>query len=118
MEQHSYRDLTVWQKAVKLSVDVYELTNAFPRDEQFALTSQVRRAAVSIPANIAEGYGRNGQKEFANFLRIAQGSLTELETLLTIAKQLSYCPENNYSTIEEQPREIGRMLYGLRTKLR
>ncbi len=117
MQKHSYRDLLVWQKAIDISQEIYELTKLFPRDEQFALTSQMRRAAVSIAANIAEGYGRNGNKEFAHFLRISHGSLTELETLLTIAKRLSYCNEKACSTIERQLDETGRMLYALRAKL-
>jgi four helix bundle protein len=116
-EKRSYRNLLVWQKAIDISQAVYTLTKSFPRDEQFALTSQMRRAAVSIAANIAEGYGRNGNKEFASFLRISHGSLTELETLLTIAKKLSYCDEKACSTIEEQLDETGRMLYALRAKL-
>ena len=113
----SYRDLLVWQKSIVLSRGIYTLTRSFPRDEQFALTSQMRRAVVSIAANIAEGYGRNGNKEFASFLRISQGSLTELETLLTIAKELSYCDDKACSTIEQQLDETGRMLYALRAKL-
>ncbi|MBI2610647.1 four helix bundle protein [Candidatus Kaiserbacteria bacterium] len=115
---HSYRKLLVWQKAVELSLGVYTLTKKFPKDELFALTSQMRRAGVSVAANIAEGYGRNTPKEFANFLRISHGSLTELETLLTIAKELSYCTEKDCSTIEMQLDETGRMLYALRAKLR
>ena len=114
----SYRNLVVWQRAIDISQAVYLLTKSFPKDEQFALTSQMRRAAVSIAANIAEGYGRNGNTEFASFLRISHGSLTELETLLTIAKKLSYCSEERCSTIERQLDETGRMLYALRTKLR
>lgn len=78
----SYKDLIVWQKSVKLVSAIYQLTRKFPRFEQFGLASQMQRAAVSIPANIAEGYGRNTKNEYANFLRIAHGSLTELETLL------------------------------------
>ncbi len=116
--EHSYKNLVVWQKAVQLSVEIYTLTKKFPRDEQFALTSQMRRAGVSIPSNIAEGYGRNGRKEFGSFLRISHGSLTELETQLIIANKLSYCSEKECSTIERQMDEIGRMLYALRASLR
>lgn len=113
----SYKDLLVWQKAVQLSLDVYTLIKRFPTNEQFALISQMRRAAVSIAANIAEGYGRDGDKEFANFLRISHGSLTELETQVTIAEGLSYCSEKDCSTITQQLDETGRMLYALRAKL-
>ena len=113
----SYRDLVVWQKSIDLCTTTYALTKKYPRDELFALTSQTRRAAVSIPANIAEGYGRNTKKEFAHFLSISQGSLTELETLLTIAKNLSYCTSEDCSTIDKLANEVGRMLYSLRETL-
>lgn len=113
----SYRDLRVWQKAVAVAADVYNLTDQFPKSEQFALTSQIRRAVVSIAANIAEGYGRDGSKEFAHFLRIAHGSLTETETLLVIAQNVSYCTQAECSTIEIQLDELGGMLYILRMKV-
>lgn len=113
----SYRELLVWQKAIVASSEVYKLTKNFPKDEQFALTSQIRRAVVSIAANIAEGYRRDGRKEFAHFLRIAHGSLTELETLITISQEVAYCRAEDCSTIEKQLDEIGRMLYSLRVKL-
>lgn len=115
---HSYKELLVWQKAIQLVVNVYALTKRFPKNEQFALTSQTRRAVVSIPANIAEGYGRNSKNEFSHFLSISHGSLTELETHLLIARQLAYCTDKDCSTIEKQLDEIGRMLYSLRSTLR
>ncbi len=114
----SYKDLIVWQKAVELVTDVYRLTKNFPVDEKFALTSQVQRAAVSIPANIAEGNGRGTRKDYGHFLHIAHGSAAELETLLLIARKLAYCDENQCSTIDARLGEIGRMLRALRTKLR
>jgi|SRR3989344_1127989 len=114
----SYRDLVVWQKAVELCTRVYALTKKYPKEELFALTSQIRRAATSVCANIAESYGRNSRKEFAHFLSISQGSLTELETLLTIAKNLSYCTPVDCSTIDKLANEVGRMLYSLRETLR
>jgi len=114
----SYRDLVVWQKSVELCTLVYALTKRYPKDELFALTSQTRRAVVSISANISEGYGRHSKKEFSHFLSIAQGSLTELETLLTIAKNLSYCTPTDCSTIDALANEVGRMLYAFRTTLR
>jgi len=114
----SYRDLIVWQKSVQLCTNVYALTKKYPKEELFGLTSQTRRATVSIPANIAEGYGRDGKKEFAHFLTISQGSLTELETLLTISKNLSYCTSEDCSTIDKLANEVGRMLYSLRETLR
>ena len=109
----SYKDLVVWQKGMELVSRIYLITKRFPAAEQFGLTSQIQRAAVSIPANIAEGYGRNTKNEYANFLRIARGSLTELETLLLIAKQQSYCSENDSSAVEVMLEELGAMLYRL-----
>lgn len=111
---NSYRDLRVWQKSVEFVTEVYRITKKFPPSEQFGLVSQLQRAAVSIPANIAEGYGRNTRKEYINFLRIAGGSLSELETLLTIAKNLAYISPLECSTLEKQLEEISKMLYGLR----
>ncbi len=113
----SYKDLIVWQKGMELVSAVYLITKRFPAQEQFGLTSQIQRAAVSIPANIAEGYGRNTKNEYANFLRIARGSLTELETLLLIAKQQSYCNESEFSAIEVTLKELGAMLYRLRERI-
>ena len=114
----SFKDLLVWQKAMDLVVSVYGLSKRYPTDEQFALTSQTRRAVISVPANIAEGYGRNTRKEYANFLRISAGSLAELETLIIVAERLSYGTAGERSTITEQIGEIGRMLYSMRAKLR
>src|SRR3989304_1877241 len=85
---NSYKDLIVWQKAVKLALVVYELTSRFPKEESFGLTSQMRRSAVSIPSNIAEGRSRGTKKDFIQFLRIAFGSGAELETQIIIAKQI------------------------------
>lgn len=113
----SYKDLVVWQKGMELVSRIYLITKRFPSAEQFGLTSQIQRAAVSIPANIAEGYGRNTKNEYANFLRIARGSLTELETLLLIAKQQSYCSESDFTAIELMLKELGAMLYRLRERI-
>ena len=89
----SYRDLRVWQKGMDLTERVYELTRAFPSDEKFGLTSQLRRAAVSVPSNIAEGWGRNSTGSFVRYLRIAHGSLAEIETQIEIAHRLEYISE-------------------------
>lgn len=113
----SYKDLIVWQKGIELVSTIYLITKKFPVQEQFGLTSQMQRAAVSIPANIAEGYGRNTKNEYANFLRIAHGSLTELETLLLIARKQSYCNEGEFSNIEAMLDELGAMLYRLRERI-
>ena len=86
----SYKDLIVWQKGIDLVKNVYTITKSFPKEEMFGLTNQMRRASVSIPANIAEGWGRNSTKNYIQFVRISRGSLFELETLLVIAKNQNY----------------------------
>ena len=86
----SYKDLLIWKKGIFIVVKVYQLTKAFPSEELYALTSQIKRASVSIPSNIAEGYGRNTDKSFSHFIDISRGSLCELETQLIIAKELGF----------------------------
>lgn len=86
----SYKDLLIWKKGIVIVVKVYQLTKAFPSEELYALTSQIKRASVSIPSNIAEGYGRNTDKSFSHFIDISRGSLCELETQLIIAKELGF----------------------------
>ena len=108
-----HEKLDVWKKAVDFVLAVYKATEAFPKDERFGLTSQMRRAAVSIPANIAEGGARKSYKEFAYFLSNAQGSTSEVETELLIAYRLGYFPEDNYFALRASISEIGRMLTGL-----
>jgi len=109
-----HRDLVVWQKAMKLVTEIYRVTRGFPRDEQYGLTSQLPRAAISVPSNLAEGHGRNSRKEFHHFVGQARGSLTELETQLEIARNLGYLQEHEASALLSQSAEIGRMLNGLR----
>src|SRR5687767_6496652 len=109
-----HHDLDVWKKAVKFSVQVYKVTDTFPGDEKFGLTSQIRRASVSIAANIAEGAGRKSKKEFANFLSISQGSASEVETELIIAFQLGYFGDKVFQELTGELDEIGRMVTGLR----
>ncbi|WP_073308356.1 four helix bundle protein [Flavobacterium terrae] len=87
---NSYKDLLIWQKGITLVVKVYKLTRSFPQEELYALTNQIKRAAISIPSNIAEGYGRNTDKAFSHFIDISRGSLNELETQLIIAKELLF----------------------------
>jgi four helix bundle protein len=113
----SYRDLVVWQKAMDMAVAVYELTKAYPKDEMFGLTSQSRRAASSVAANIAEGYGRSSKQAYINFLRIAQGSLKELETHLILATRVGIAGQAPVDTLLGQADEIGRMLRALILKL-
>ena len=114
----SYQDLTVWQKAMELVTKIYQVSNKFPRDEVFALTSQLRRAAISVPSNIAEGQGRSSRKEFIYFLGNAKGSLSEVETQILIARNLSYVSDEDLNTLLELSAEVGRILNGLLTSLR
>ena len=109
----SYKDLLVWQKAMHIAAATYELSRAYPRDELFGLTSQSRRAASSIPANIAEGYGRDSRPSFIQFLRIAQGSLKELETHLLLAERVRIIEADRTRTLLSDLDELGRMLRAL-----
>ncbi len=110
--------LTVWTKAVEFVVRLYALTSAFPQEEKFGLTSQIRRAAVSVPANIAEGAGRQSDKEFLYFLSNAQGSASELATELLIAHRLGYLAKEKYVAANDELDNIGRMIVGLAKKIR
>ena len=114
----SYKDLTVWQRSIELSLSIYRLTSVFPEHERFGLTGQLRRAGVSIPSNIAEGYGRGTRKDYKQFLSIARGSTLEVQTQLLIANELGYCAldvvlERSQSLSEE----VSKMLYSLIQKL-
>ncbi len=113
-----HEKLEVWKMAIEMVVRVYECTSHFPKDERFGLTSQIQRAAVSIPANIAEGAGRNHDREFLQFLGIAQGSASELETELLIAHRLGYIDEEKFRGIYEEVNAIARMIVGLSRHLR
>ena len=114
----SFHDLIVWQRSVDFVLRIYELTKSFPSEERFGLTSQIRRAAVSIPSNIAEGQARNTKAAFANYVDIALGSAAELETQLTIAVKIKYISKNDYDGSISELTEINRMLYGLLRRLR
>jgi len=113
----SYKDLVVWQRSVELALSIYRLTAAFPKDERFSLTSQVQRAGVSIPSNIAEGYGRGTRKEYKHFLAIARGSTLEVQTQLIIANELGYCDADALKRTESLSEEVSKMLYSLIQKL-
>lgn len=113
-----YRDLIVWQKAMDLAEEIYRLTKFFPKDELYGLTSQIRRAAVSIPSNIAEGHSRQSTAEFRNFISIAQGSLAELETQLLLALRFRYLAPDQVTFTNQVCSEISKMLHALRTKLK
>ncbi len=113
----NYRDLKVWTKAVELAESVYELSSRFPSEERYGLTSQIRRSAVSVPANIAEGSGRDGPKEFARFLSIAHGSLAELETHLILSGRLGMAPIDAVDRLCNHSSEIGKMINGLKRSI-
>ena len=112
-----YKELKVWQKADELAIEVYKLTKSFPRDEIYGLTSQLRRAALSIPTNIVEGYARKGDKELARFINISIGSMAETEYLLTFSKRLGYVTETEHQTIEALRSEVGRLLWNFYKKV-
>jgi len=114
----SYRDLIVWQKSIALVGKIYSFTRSFPREEIYGITSQIRRAGISIPANIAEGQARNSKGEFLQFLGIAQGSLAELETLLMISRNLDYLTSADAEALLSDCEEISRLLAGLKKSLR
>ena len=109
----NYRDLVVWQRGKAFAVEVYRVTEAFPRKEQYSLTDQVRRAAVSIPSNIAEGHIKRSDKEFARHLDIALGSAAELDTQLEIALDVGYLQPGTYKALATELQEIMMMLHGL-----
>lgn len=113
-----HEKLDVWKKAIEMVTLVYEVTKHFPTDERYGLTSQIRRCAVSIPANIAEGAARQTDKEFHQFLSIAQGSSSELETEFLIAKNLGYVNDETYDRLYAEINTIARMLVGLAKTLR
>ena len=109
----SYKDLVVWQRAVSLVVDIYKVSSQFPREEVYGLTSQIRRASVSIPSNIAEGQGRNSPRAFDNHLNIALGSAAELETQLIVSSEVGYLSQATLVELIDELTEIIRMIYGL-----
>ena len=117
-EVRSYKDLVAWQKSMALVTEVYRASQEFPKEEVFGLMSQTRRAAVSVPSNIAEGHARTSKKEFQYFLSNARGSLAELETQLTIAHQLAYIDETGINQLLDRLGEVGRIVNGLLAALK
>lgn len=115
--EERFKKLIVWQKAYKFSLEIYTITKKFPKDEQFGLTSQIRRSSISIFANIAEGYERNFRKEYIHFLTISRGSLGEVESYLLFANDLAYITKDEFNKLEEQRQEIARLLKGLISSL-
>ena len=114
---HNYLELKIWQRSRILVKEVYQLTGLFPKNQQYGLTSQIQRAAVSIPSNIAEGAGRDTNKDFMRFLDIANGSAFELETQLFLSSDLEYAKAEKVNTIISELKEIQRMIFRFRTSL-
>ena len=113
-----FRQIKVWAKAHKLTLEVYKATASFPRAEIYGLTSQIRRSSVSIPANIAEGFGRGGNTELARFLQIGMGSASELEYHFLLARDLNFVTETLYVQLQQRVVEVKRMLAALLVKVR
>ena len=109
-----HRDLVAWQKAMELVKEIYRATRTFPREEVYGLTSQLRRAAISVPSNLAEGHGRSSRKEFHLFIGHARGSLLEIETQLEIARDLGYLAASDAARLLARASEVARMVNGLR----
>ena len=113
----TFKDLVVWQEAMNLVDMIYLQTRTFPKEELYGLTSQVRRAAISIPANIAEGNGRKSRKEYLQFLSIANGSMAELETQILIAERLNFLTKEQIDKLQIQLQSVGKLLTALRKSL-
>ena len=114
----TYSDLQVWQAAMDLAEDIYRITKTFPKEETYGLTVQLRRAAVSVPSNIAEGKGRSTQKELAQFLCHSRGSLFEIETQITLARRLGYIDVAQMDAIRQKTVRVGELLNGLLRSIR
>ncbi|KFF04282.1 four helix bundle protein [Flavobacterium reichenbachii] len=114
----NFRSLLIWQKSMALTTKIYFSTNNFPKEEIFGLTSQIRRSAISIPSNIAEGFGRESDKDFLRFLNISLGSLFEMQTQLEIANNITYIHEQEFNNLYEDSREVERMLVSFIKKLK
>jgi len=117
MAIETYRDLEIWKKGIEVVKDIYKLTEKFPKQETYGLVSQMRRSAISIPSNVAEGFKRYHNKEYKQFLHITLGSCAELETQITIAKELKYIQQANEAALLEKLDHIGRMITSLLKKL-
>ena len=112
------RDLLIWQKAMSLVTKTYQITQKFPKEELFGLTSQIRRSAISLSSNIAEGYGRDSNKEFLRFIKIVIGSLFEFQTQIEIAKNINYLNENEFKNLYEETRELEAMIISFSKRLK
>jgi len=118
MGQDRWRTLEVWKLADDFAFCVYDATRRFPKEEMFGITSQVRRAALSVPTNLVEGYSRKGDKELSHFVNICLGSLAEAKYLLTFAFRLRYLPEEQYKDLIEKAEHLGKLLWGFYRKVR
>lgn len=114
----TFRDLLIWQKAMNLVTNTYQITEKFPKEELFGLTSQIRRSDISLPSNIAEGYGRDSNKELLRFINIAIGSLFEFQTQIEIAKNINYLNENEFKNLYEETRELEAMIISFSKRLK
>jgi four helix bundle protein len=114
---HHFKELKVWQKSIDLVTELYIRLKDLPKDEKYGLSSQMKRSANSVPSNIAEGAGRNSQKEFKYFLSVAKGSLNELQTQLIVSQKLNFITQEDLNTLEEMIIEIGKMISGLSKSL-
>jgi four helix bundle protein len=113
MSLKTHKDLKVWQESRKLITEIYYLTSNFPKEEVYSLTAQIKRAAISIPSNIAEGAARDSNKEYIHFLYISLGSVAELDTQLIIARDLNFINEKNFTVISQKLNDVAKMLSGL-----
>lgn len=114
---HNFRELIVWQKGMELVKEIYQITKEYPKDEIYVLTSQIRRAAISVPANIAEGCGRDTKKEFLRFLDISNGSAMELATLTELSKELGFIKTSQAKIVIDHTIEISKMIYNLKKSM-
>jgi four helix bundle protein len=113
----SYTELIIWKKGIELSVQIYSLTKKFPKEELFSITNQMRRASISVPANIAEGWSRNSDKSFRHYLNIAKGSLAEVNTFLTIAEKLKYAAYEECIALKLEVDVLSKMIYKMQIRL-
>ncbi len=118
MQGEGFKQIVAWQKGYQLSLDVYKATSGFPTSETYGLVSQMRRAAVAVPANIAEGYNRQHRKEYLQFLSVANGSLAELETYLLLARDLGYLKPETFDGLSQLHKNVARIMHGLLKSLR
>lgn len=113
MGMKSFRDLVAWQESYKLTLEIYKLTKSFPKDEEYGLTSQMRRCAVSVPSNLAEGFHRQNYREKLQFYHIASGSIAELHTQLLVSSSVGYCDEDNFDKVLLQLEAAHKLINGL-----